>query len=108
LFLSFIPFPTAFIGDYPKNSTALAFFAVILMSAAIVFNILWRYAIHRKLLVDSVPPALIEQSKKRGFVGPIFYAVAAMAAFLMPLIAWVIFIAIPIYYFLPMKWIQKT
>lgn len=35
LTLSFVPFPTAFIGDYPRNPVALALFGVALMAAGI-------------------------------------------------------------------------
>ena len=42
LFLCFIPFPTAFIGEYPANPVALTLFALVLMGAGLVFTLMWR------------------------------------------------------------------
>lgn len=103
LCLSFIPFPTAFMGDYPKNSIALGLFAVILMLAGICFNVMWHYASQNGLMRDEVSKAFIAKAKRKGALGPICYAIAGAAAFVMPLAAWAIFIFIPIYYFFHTK-----
>jgi uncharacterized membrane protein len=104
LFLSFIPFPTALIGEYPYNAAALALFAIILVLAAFVFNLMWRYAARHRLLHESATPEFIQHVSKRGTLGPIIYGVAAAAAFIHPLIAWGIFIFVPVYYFSPSEW----
>ena len=54
LFLCFIPFPTAFIGEYPSNAVSLALFALVLMGAGAVFTAMWHYAYHRGLMNRSV------------------------------------------------------
>lgn len=103
LCLSFIPFPTAFIGDYPNNSVGLAFFAFILTLSGIVFNLMWRHAYKKGLFNELVTPQYFAKAARVGFVGPLCYVVAGMLAFVLPVIAWCIFIFIPIYYSLPNK-----
>lgn len=98
LALSFIPFPTAMIGEYPRNPVALAFFAVVLMAAGIAFNLMWRHGQARSLFDAGVSSALVERAKTRGLVGPALYALAAVAAFVLPAAAWVLFIIIPLLY----------
>jgi uncharacterized membrane protein len=104
LCLSFIPFPTAFIGDYPQNAVALSFFAFVLTLAGIVFNVMWQYSYKRGLLnEDIVTPAYIKKAKRMGMLGPICYFVAGISAFIMPMVAWALLILIPAYYLLPGK-----
>lgn len=101
LALSFIPFPTGMIGEYPRNAVALALFAIVLMLAGIAFNLMWRHAESRRLYHDGVAPASIARAKARGLVGPVLYALAAALAFVLPPAAWAIFIIVPLLYVLP-------
>lgn len=98
LALSFIPFPTALIGEYPRNPTALALFAVVLMLAGIAFNLMWRHAAGRRLYHEGVPPAAIARATARGLIGPVAYGLAALMAFIFPAAAWAIFIVVPLVY----------
>lgn len=98
LALSFIPFPTAMIGEYPDNPVALALFALVLMAAGIAFNLMWRHSQARSLYHNDVAAALVDRAKRRGLLGPALYALAAVAAFVLPAAAWVLFIAIPALY----------
>jgi uncharacterized membrane protein len=98
LALSFIPFPTAMIGEYPSNPTSLALFAVVLMLAGIAFNLMWRQARAQRLFHASVAPATISSAVTRGIIGPVAYGLAALAAFVLPATAWAIFIIVPLIY----------
>lgn len=98
LTLSFIPFPTAFIGEYPGNATALALFAVVLMTAGIAFHLMWRRARSKSLFHEHVDDSAVRRAITRGMVGPAMYAVAAILAFLLPAGSWMLFLAIPLYY----------
>ena len=98
LALSFIPFPTGMIGEYPRNPVALALFAVVLMVAGLAFNLMWRHAESQKLYYDGVTSAAIARAKARGLVGPVLYSLAAVLAFVLPLAAWALFIGIPLIY----------
>jgi uncharacterized membrane protein len=98
LALSFIPFPTAMIGEYPGNPTCLALFAVVLMLAGIAFNLMWRQARARQLFHAGVAPALVDSAAVRGLIGPVAYGLAAIIAYLLPAAAWAIFILVPLVY----------
>jgi uncharacterized membrane protein len=100
LALSFIPFPTGMIGEYPFNATGLALFAIVLMAAGIAFNLMWRHARSRQLYHEDVSPALVAQAVTHGLVGPALYAVAAVLAFALPPAAWALFVVIPLFYVL--------
>lgn len=98
LALSFIPFPTGMIGEYPRNPVALALFALVLMAAGIAFNLMWRHSQARRLFHADVSATLVERATQRGLIGPALYALAAAAAFLLPAAAWTLFILIPLIY----------
>jgi uncharacterized membrane protein len=98
LALSFVPFPTGMIGEYPSNPVSLALFAVVLMLAGIAFNLMWRQARARQLFHAGVAPALVDSAATRGLVGPAAYGLAALAAFMLPAAAWAIFIVVPLVY----------
>jgi len=99
LFLCFVPFPTEFIGEYPANPVALALFAVVLMSAGFSFTLMWHYAYKQKLLNPSVQKKTAKDAVRRGVFGPLLYVVAAAGAFVTPWIAWIIFSAVPVFFF---------
>ena len=99
LFLCFVPFPTAFIGEYPANPAALALFALVLMGAGLAFTAMWRYAARRGLLVPSARSGLAKEAVSRGLLGPPLYALAAGGAFAAPWIAWAVFVAVPLFFF---------
>ena len=99
LSMCFIPFPTAFIGDYPSNPLALALFAVVVMGAGIVFTAMWPYAHRRGLMRSSVRKDAVKDVVRSGMMGPPLYAIAALAAFKAPWVAWTVFAAVPVFFF---------
>lgn len=100
LALSFVPFPTSMIGEYPSNAVGLALFALVLMTAGLAFNWMWRQARSHQLYHAGVSPALVARAAARGLVGPALYALAAVMAFILPSAAWVLFGVIPLFYVL--------
>ena len=103
LAVSFIPFPTAFVGEYPWNGTALMLFSLVLMAAGIAFQFMWRHAQAQSLLHPQVEKAVIDRALLRGRIGPMLYALAAMLAFILPIGSWLLFVGIAVYYALPSK-----
>ncbi|HHW86678.1 MAG TPA: DUF1211 domain-containing protein [Chloroflexi bacterium] len=98
LALSFVPFPTSMIGEYPGNAAVLALFALVLMIAGLAFNLMWRHARSRRLYHAGVDPAVVARAAARGLVGPALYALAAVLAFVWPPAAWALFGIIPLFY----------
>ncbi len=103
LAMSFIPFPTGFIGEYPWNGTALALFAVALMVAAISFHLMWRRARTAGLFHVHVEGEVVRRAINRGVLGPVLYALAAALAFVVPLGSWLLFVVVPLYYAIPRR-----
>lgn len=98
-FLCFVPFPTGFIGEYPANPVALALFALVLMSAGVVFTVMWHYAYRRGLMDPSVSKETVKGAVRRGILGPPLYAIAAAGAFAAPWIAWAVFSVVLVFFF---------
>ena len=99
LCMCFVPFPTAFIGEYPDNPVGLAVFAMVLMGAGLVFTLMWPYAHRRGLMRSSVRKQAVKDVVRSGMLGPPLYAAAALAAFRLPGLAWLIFTTVPAYFF---------
>lgn len=103
LSLSFTPFPTAWIGEYPTNVIGLVLFSSVLMLAGITFNLMWRYANRNRLFFDTSDRHIIKQAEKLGLLGPIIYFIAAIFSFIFPPITWLLFFIVPFIYAFPSK-----
>jgi uncharacterized membrane protein len=98
--MSFVPFPTAFMGDYFDQPLAVFFFGLCMTFMGISFYLLRRYLYnHKELLKDSVD--LVQYKKLLNstiIFGPALYFFGAICAFIYPYLAYAIYIAIPIYF----------
>ena len=86
LCVSFVPFPTAVLARYLAvpldRAVATALYAGAMTLTGVTYNLLWRYAAHRRrLLAEDMRPELIRQINRQFLVGPVMYAVATAAAF---------------------------
>jgi uncharacterized membrane protein len=101
LFLCFVPFPTAFVGNHPGNPVAIALFASVLMLSGVAFNIMWRYVRQRGFIEVEVRGKRVHKAIRRGLIGPIAYMISGVAGFFESQISWLIFFAVPVLYALP-------
>jgi uncharacterized membrane protein len=101
--VSFIPFPTALLGDYPSNPLAVAFFGVALALMGLAFVAIRAYALtHRDLFKEGVDIAAFKVGTQRTLIfGPLLYVAGAAAAWLAPVLAFAIYAFIPIYFIFP-------
>lgn len=79
MFQSFIPFPTAMMGEYPHNSLAVSCFGLIMGFNTLLYIALYAYTLHSLMkpeLKDSQVPNIIGKS----FIGPMMYLLGALAA----------------------------
>ncbi|HSS44534.1 MAG TPA: TMEM175 family protein [Thermoanaerobaculia bacterium] len=85
LLVTFVPFPTALVSAYLRDSearTAAAIYAGTYEAIAIAFNLLWNYASAGRRLLD--PRASLEKVRaitRQYRVGPVSYLVAFLLAF---------------------------
>jgi len=79
--VTWIPFPTALLAQHllgPDQYVSAALYSGSYVIIAIMFNVLWRYAVKRKLVVDDVKVSAIS---RQYYFGPLFYLVALLIGF---------------------------
>ncbi|MHB8348740.1 MAG: TMEM175 family protein, partial [Acidiferrobacterales bacterium] len=77
LFLSFTPFPTALIGEYPHSPLAVVVYGGTFFLSAISFYILRWYACFKAKLIDErIPQTALRSGLHRGLIGPVLYLLA--------------------------------
>jgi uncharacterized membrane protein len=107
--ITWLPFPTALLAQHlrgPDVRIAGITYATSFFVIAIVFNVMWRYAVRAKLVVDDLNVALI--TKQYG-LGPIMYAVLVGVAFYSGTSVLVLSALYALYFALPPKiWHRKT
>jgi uncharacterized membrane protein len=82
LFVSFIPFSTAFAGDYPTLPVAAFIYGFVLLLASLAGTLMSRYALRASLIDPRIDREHREQTVKRFFLAPISYTIAMGVAFI--------------------------
>lgn len=109
LWVSFIPFPTALMGDYPRNKLAVSHFGLVLalMGASFVslrFYI-WRNpeVLNRELSKEELRLGVTRSI----YFGLLLYLLGAATAWIHPYLAFACYAFIPLYYIFPSSTGQK-
>jgi uncharacterized membrane protein len=97
---SFIPFPTALMGEYPENPLAVSLFGCVFALNTVVFIGLQAYIL-RRLLRPELAAAQDPHAIRKAFVGPLSYLVGAAAAWLSVHAAFVVYVLTPLFYIVP-------
>jgi uncharacterized membrane protein len=103
LWTSFIPFPTALMGDYPGNTLAVSFYGLVMFLMALGF-VLMRWHMHRNagLVVEHVDRAVFRRDTRYSIaMGPVAYAVGAGLAWVNGIAAFACYAAIALYFVFP-------
>lgn len=97
--ISFVPFPTAFLGDYFGQPVSMAFFGLCLSVMGLSFYLL-RLHISRnpELLHERVDRVLYRTLLRRSLLSPILYSAGAALAFINIFISLAIYVGLPIYF----------
>ena len=108
LLVAFIPFPTRLLAEYIRHPngarTAAAFYGLVFVLLAVVFNVCWRtIATGRRLVRDDVPEADVKAITRSFRPGVLMYAVATAVAFLSPIASAFLYLAIALFYALPAR-----
>lgn len=97
---SFIPFPTALMGEYAGNPLAVSLFGVVMAVNTVLFIILHSYILRNLIkpeLVSEQAPNIIRKS----FVGVISYLIGAVAAWFMVNLAFLSYLLTPFFFIVP-------
>jgi uncharacterized membrane protein len=74
--VSVVPFPTAVLAEHldtPDQRTAAVVYNATFIAIAILFNILWRYAVARHLLDKAVTASVAGNISRQYAFGPVMY-----------------------------------
>jgi uncharacterized membrane protein len=104
--LSLIPFTTAWIGENGLAPAPMALYGAVLLLAAVAYFIL-QNAIIRSHGPRSPLASAVGRDVK-GKLSLLFYAIAIPAAFLHPLIAGALYVAVALMWLLPDRRIERT
>ena len=100
LWTSFIPFPTAVLGDYPSNPASVVLYGVVMSLMALSFTLMRWYALrHPVVLNEEVNIQSFKQGTRLSLLfGPVTYLLGVAAGFVQPWLAFAIFLGIPVYF----------
>lgn len=103
LWVSFIPFPTALLGDFPHNPLAVSVYGGVMAMMALALSLM-RFYVHRQSTI--LGESADQQAFKKGtyfsvVFGPIPYLIGAGLAWFFPYASFAIYLAIPLYFIFP-------
>jgi uncharacterized membrane protein len=100
LWTSFIPFPTAVLGDYPGNPISLVLYGLVMSLMAVSFSFMRFYILRNpEVLEESVDIRLFRTGTFMSVLfGPVMYLAGVAAGFLHPLLAFAVYLGIPVYF----------
>ncbi len=100
LWCSFIPFPTALMGDYVNNPISLFTFGIILALMAFSFYLMRLNILKNNyVLKENIDLAQYKVATKKSLVfGPMLYSIGAACSFIHPYLAFAMYFFIPLYF----------
>jgi uncharacterized membrane protein len=103
MLLSFIPFPTALLGEYYREPLAVMFFGIVMTSASLVFALMRWYALKNATIVrNDLAPAFLRKAALQSLIfGPVPYLAATLSALVHIQLAIALYALIPLYFILP-------
>lgn len=100
LWTSFIPFPTAVLGDYPGNPVSVVFYGVVMALMALSFTLMrWHVLRNAGILEETVSVPLFRKGTVLSLVfGPLLYLAGVAGSWVHPYVSFAIYLAIPVYF----------
>lgn len=81
--VTFVPYPTAVLSEYmgtPQGAAAAILYSGTFAAIAILFNLLWHFALRHGLLGEHVAPTSAMAVTRQYLFGPLIYGGAALLA----------------------------
>jgi uncharacterized membrane protein len=100
MFQSFVPFPTAMMGEYKGNPMAVSLFGVVMAINTLLFMALQSYIL-RNLIKPELAGTEDPHAVRNGFIGPALYLLGAGAAWAYLPAAFVVYGLTPLFYIVP-------
>jgi uncharacterized membrane protein len=106
MLIAFVPFPTAVLAEFIETGgarSAAVLYGATLTLTAMTYFAWWRYAsAGRRLIGDEVPDEVVDDITRAYIPGTLLYAGAALLAFLQPWVSAAAYLAIAVFYALPL------
>ncbi len=98
--ISFIPFPTALIGEYPQARIAVAVYGATMTVNAFVFNLMWWYIVNQsnRLVDKNTDPRVLRRITKDYLAGIFPYLIGFMISFFSTQLSVIIYVLNPLVY----------
>ena len=104
LWLSFVPFPTALLGDYPGERLAVMSYGTVSTLAGLSFTWMRFYAFYTAKLVDeTIEPRLLRSAMFKSTLNPISHCIAVLLAFVDTRLSIALYAILPLMFFIPSK-----
>jgi uncharacterized membrane protein len=100
LWTTFIPFPTAVLGDYPYNFLSVVFYGLVMSLMAASFSFMRFYVIRqRDLLEENVDFIMFKRGTVLSVIfGPVMYLSGIVLGFIHPWFSFAVYLGIPVYF----------
>lgn len=102
-FVTFIPFPTAVLGAFHENLTAVVFFGLTFFAASLTYAILRWYGWEDETTSDKFDHESLKKAMRRSFFLPVLYLIGILTAFFSWQISTIIYFLTPILLIRPIK-----
>src|SRR5262249_2319594 len=102
LWLAFIPFPTALMGDYPRERIAVMCYGAVMALAGMSFSGMRYYAFFvAKLTQSGLDSKLLRRAMIKSIFNPILHLIAILLALVSTKLAIALYVMIPLLFFIP-------
>jgi uncharacterized membrane protein len=104
LWLAFIPFPTALMGDFPGARLAVMAYGAITTLSGASFCLMRYYAFYVARLVDQgIDQRLLKLAMIRSTINPVLHLIAVLLALVDTRLSIALYVILPLVYFIPSK-----
>ena len=104
LWLAFVPFPTALLGDFPGQRIAVVVYGTVMALAGVSFSWMRFYAFFvGKLVYADIEQRLLRNAMLKSVMNPFLHLVAVLLAFVSIRLAIVLYVLIPLLFVVPSK-----
>ncbi|MGH6836369.1 MAG: TMEM175 family protein [Methylocella sp.] len=109
LCVSFIPFPTAVLGNHPLEPSAIALYGLTLILVNLMGTLTWSHAARNPELSGEHLTPHVAAGVKRLHLSPVAaYTVAIIAVRFQPWLSLAIFVLVPLFFIVPNRWVHGT
>jgi TMEM175 potassium channel family protein len=102
--LASVPFPTALLGDYPRELIAVVAYGAVMMMAGVSFSLMRFYAFYiGKLTAPGLDHRLLRRAMIKSMLNPVLHLAAILLAWVNTTVSLSLYAVIPILFFVPTR-----